>query len=112
MAGYGQKEDELDGSINCLQLIEGLLMKEAVSERQKKVVHSVKPETTLAPGLSVLNSGAGWNELQLMVDQGTVVRPAESSRASRSGRVDSSSFFVGVNAQDALASPSTGLSWM
>ena len=27
MAGYGQKEDELDGSINCKPLIDGLLMK-------------------------------------------------------------------------------------
>ena len=35
MAGYGQKEDELDGSINCKPLIDGLLMKKAVSQKQK-----------------------------------------------------------------------------
>ncbi|QNI82102.1 hypothetical protein SynRS9907_01256 [Synechococcus sp. RS9907] len=71
--GYGQKEDELDGSINCKPLIDGLLMKKAVSQKQKQVVHSVEPETASAPGLSVLNRCAGWNELLLMADQGIVV---------------------------------------
>ena len=73
MAGYGQKEDELDGSINCKPLIDGLLMKKAISQKQKQVVHSVEPETASAPGLSVLNRFAGWNELLLMADQGKVV---------------------------------------
>ena len=73
MAGYGQKEDELDGSINCKPLIDGLLMKKAVSQKQKQVVHSVEPETASAPGLSVLNRFAGWNELLVMADQGIVV---------------------------------------
>ncbi|MGB0528417.1 MAG: hypothetical protein ACPGHW_01415, partial [Synechococcus sp.] len=68
-----QKEDELDGSINCKPLIDGLLMKKAVSQKQKQVVHSVEPETASAPGLSVLNRFAGWNELLLMADQGIVV---------------------------------------
>ena len=36
MAGYGQKEDELDGSINCKPLIDGLLMKKAVSKKQNR----------------------------------------------------------------------------
>ena len=31
MAGYGQKEDEFDGSINCKPLIDGLLIKKGVS---------------------------------------------------------------------------------
>ena len=35
-----RKHDELDGSINCKQLIDGLLIKKAVSEKQKQVVHS------------------------------------------------------------------------
>ena len=73
MAGYGQKEDELDGSINCKPLIDGLLMKKAVSQKQKQVVHSVEPESAPAPGLSALNRGAGWNQLLLMADQGIVV---------------------------------------
>ena len=73
MAGYGQKEDELDGSINCKPLIDGLLMKKAVSQKQKQLVHSVEPESAPAPGLSALNRGAGWNELLLMADQGIVV---------------------------------------
>ena len=73
MAGYGQKEDELDGSINCKPLIDGLLMKKAVSQKQNQMVHSVEPETASAPGLSVLNRFAGWNELLLMADQGKVV---------------------------------------
>ena len=73
MAGYGQKEDELDGSINCKPLIDGLLMKKAVSQKQKQVVHSVEPESAPAPGLSALNRWAGWNELLLMADQGIVV---------------------------------------
>ena len=30
-----RKQDELDGSINCLQLIDGLLIKKAGSEKQK-----------------------------------------------------------------------------
>ena len=73
MAGYGQKEDELDGSINCKPLIDGLLMKKAVSQKQKQVVHSVEPESAPAPGLSALNLCAGWNELLVMADQGIVV---------------------------------------
>ena len=73
MAGYGQKEDELDGSINCKPLIDGLLMKKAVSQKQKQVVHSVEPETASAPRLSALNRGPGWNQLLLMADQGKVV---------------------------------------
>jgi len=32
--GYGQKEDELDGSINCKPLIDGLLIKKAVSQKK------------------------------------------------------------------------------
>jgi hypothetical protein len=71
--GYAQKEDELDGSINCKPLIDGLLMKKAVSQKQKQLVHSVEPESAPAPGLSALNRGAGWNELLLMADQGIVV---------------------------------------
>ena len=39
MAGYGQKEDELDGSINCKPLIDGLLIKKAVSQKQKPLIH-------------------------------------------------------------------------
>ena len=73
MAGYGQKEDELDGSINCKPLIDGLLMKKAVSQKQNQMVHSVEPETAFAPGLSVFNRFAGWNELLLMADQVKVV---------------------------------------
>ena len=73
MAGIGQKEDELDGSINCKPLIDGLLMKKAVSQKQKQVVHSVEPESAPAPGLSALNLCAGWNELLVMADQGSVV---------------------------------------
>ena len=73
MAGYGQKEDELDGSINCKPLIDGLLITKAVSQKQKEVVHSVEPESAPAPGLSALNLCAGWNELLVMADQGIVV---------------------------------------
>ena len=36
MAGYGQKEDELDGSINWKPLIDGLLMKKAVSQKKNR----------------------------------------------------------------------------
>jgi hypothetical protein len=54
-------------------LIDGLLMKKAVSQKQKQVVHSVEPESAPAPGLSALNLCAGWNELLLMADQGIVV---------------------------------------
>ncbi|QNI64243.1 hypothetical protein SynA1544_01305 [Synechococcus sp. A15-44] len=110
--GYGQKEDELGGSINCKPLIDGLLMKKAVSQKQNQMVHSVEPESAPAPGLSALNLCAGWNELLVMVTKGSWSRPEEPSRDSRSGRVDRPSFLVAVDAQDALASPSTGLSWM
>ena len=70
---YGQKEDVLDGSINCKPLIDGLLMKKALSQKQKQVVHSVEPESAPAPGLSALNLCAGWNELLVMAAQGIVV---------------------------------------
>ena len=43
-----RQQDELDGLINCEPLIDGLLIKKAVSEK-KGVVHSVEPETALAP---------------------------------------------------------------
>ena len=76
------------------------------------MVHSVEPESAPAPGLSALNRCAGWDELLLMADPGKVVSSAEPSRDSRSGRVDRPSFLVAVDAQGALASPSTGLSWM
>ena len=68
-----RQQDELDGSINCKPLIDGLLMKKAVSQKQKQLVHSVEPESAPAPGLFALNLCAGWNELQLMADQGIVV---------------------------------------
>ena len=68
-----RKQDEFDALINCLQLINGLFIEKAVSERQKQVVHSVEPETAPAPGMSALNRGAGWNELLVMADKGKVV---------------------------------------
>ena len=72
MAGYGQKEDELDGSINCNPLIDGLLIKKAVSQTPKKIDHSSKPGITPSSGMSALNRCAGSKELLLMVDQGIV----------------------------------------
>ena len=68
-----RKQDEFDGSTNCKPLIDGLLIKKAVSEKQKQVVHSVEPETAPAPGLSSLNLCARCNELLLLADQGKVV---------------------------------------
>ena len=68
-----RKQDELNGSINCKPLIDGLLIKKAVSQKQKQVVHSVEPETALALGLSSLNRCARCNELLLLADQGKVV---------------------------------------
>ena len=102
----------MDGLTNFKSLIDGLLITKVVSQKQKQVVHSVEPESAPAPGLSALNLCAGWNELLLMADQGIVVSSCGTSRDSRSGRVNRLSFFVAVDAQDALASPSTGLSWM
>ena len=63
-----RKQDEFDGSINCRQLIDGLLIKKGVSERQKQVVHSVEPGITPASGMSPLIRCAGWNELLVMTD--------------------------------------------
>ncbi len=41
MAGKGaRKQDEFDGSINCKQLIDGLLIKKGVSDSAKQSVHS------------------------------------------------------------------------
>ena len=71
--GHGLKEDELDGPTNFKPLIDGLLITKAVSQKQNQMVHSVEPETASAPGLSVLNRFAGWNDLLLMSDQGKVV---------------------------------------
>ena len=71
--GMARKQDEFDGSINCKPLIDGLLIKKAVSQKQKQVVNSVEPESDPAPGLSALNLCAGWNELLVMADQGIVV---------------------------------------
>ena len=68
-----RKQDEFDGSINCKPLIDGLLIKKGVSQKQKQVVHSVEPGITPASGMSALNGCAGWNELLVMGDQGKVV---------------------------------------
>ena len=67
-----RKQDELDGSMNCKPLIDGLMIKKAFSKK-KQVVHSVESETPLSPGMYALNRGAGWTELLLIVDQGKVV---------------------------------------
>ena len=77
--GMARKQDEFDGSINCKQLINGLLIKKGVSKKQKLVVHSFEPETAPAPGLSALNRGAGWNDLLLIADQGNVVSSCGTS---------------------------------
>ena len=74
-----EKQDEFDGSINCKQLIDGLLMKKGVSQKQKQVVHSVEPGITPASGMSALNRCAGWNELLVMADQGKVVSSCGTS---------------------------------
>ena len=71
--GMARKQDEFDGSINCKQLIDGLLIKKAVSQKQKQVVHSFEPGITSASGMSALNRCAGWNQLLVMADQGKVV---------------------------------------
>ena len=93
-----RKQHELDGSINCEPLIDGLLIKKVVSKKHKPVVHCVEPETAPAPGMSARNHGAGWNELLLMADRGKVVSSCEPSRSSRSRRVCVTSFLVAVNA--------------
>ena len=77
--GMARKQDELDGPINCKPLIDGLLIKEAVSQKQKKLVHFVEPETAPAPGLSALNRGARLNQLMLVADQGKVVSSCGTS---------------------------------
>ena len=74
-----EKQDEFDGSINCKQLIDGLLMKKGVSQKQKQVVHSVEPGITPVSGMSALNRCAGWNELLVMADQGKVVSSCGTS---------------------------------
>ena len=74
-----RKQDEFDGSINCKQLINGVLIKKGVSKKQKQVVHSVEPGITSASGMSALNRYAGWNELLLMADQGKVVSSCVTS---------------------------------
>ena len=65
-------------------MIDGLLMKKAVSQKQNQMVHSVEPESAPAPGFSALNLCAGWNELLVMAAQGIVVSFWEPSRDSRS----------------------------
>ena len=74
-----EKQDEFDGSINCKQLINGLLIKKGVSKKQKQVVHSVEPGITPVSGMSALNRCAGWNELLVMADQGKVVSSCGTS---------------------------------
>ena len=74
-----RKQDEFDGSINCKPLIDGLLIKKGVSQKQKQVVHSVEPGITPVSGMSALNRCAGWNELLVMADQGKVVSSCGTS---------------------------------
>ena len=74
-----RKQDEFDGSINCKQLIDGLLIKKDVSDKQKQVVHSVEPDIAPALKSSVANRCARWNELLVMADQGTVISSCGTS---------------------------------
>ena len=74
-----EKQDEFDGSINCKQLIDGLLIKKGVSQKQKQVVHSVEPGITPVSGMSALNRCAGCNELLVMADQGKMVSSCGTS---------------------------------
>ena len=74
-----RKQDELDGPINCKPLIDGLLIKKAVSQTPKKIDHFSKPGITPSSGMSALNRCAGSKELLLMVDQGTVVSSCGTS---------------------------------
>ena len=74
-----RKQDEFDGSINCKQLIDGLLIKKDVSDKQKQVVHSVEPDIAPALKSSVANRSARWNELLVMADQGTVISSCGTS---------------------------------
>ena len=55
---------------NKMNLIDGLLIKKGVSQKQKQVVHSVELGITPLLGKSALNHCAGWNELLVMADQG------------------------------------------
>ena len=64
-----RNQDKYDGAINCQPFIGGLLIRKLFFEKQKQVIHSVKPETSPTPGMSALNRVAGWNELLPMVDQ-------------------------------------------
>ena len=74
-----RKQNEFDGSINCKQLIDGLLIKKDVSDKQKQVVHSVEPDIAPALKSSVANRCARWNELLVMADQGTVISSCGTS---------------------------------
>ena len=71
--GLWPERRQIGWIINCKPLIDGLLMKKAVSQKQKQVVHFVEPESAPAPGMSALNRGAGRNELLLIADQWIVV---------------------------------------
>ena len=74
-----RKQDEFNGLINCKQLINGLLIKKDVSDKQKQAVHTVEPDIVPALEMSVANRCAGWNELLVMADQGTVVSSCGTS---------------------------------
>ena len=68
-----RKQDEFDGSINCKQLVGGLLIRNDVADKQKQAVHSVGPDIASGLAVSAVNRCAGWNELLVMADQETVV---------------------------------------
>tara|TARA_Y100000813_G_scaffold166543_1_gene128075 strand:+ start:312 stop:641 length:330 start_codon:yes stop_codon:yes gene_type:complete len=58
-----RKQDEFDGLINCLQLIDGLLIKKGVSDIAKQAVHSGGSDMATGPGMPVANRCARWNEV-------------------------------------------------
>ena len=58
-----RKQDALDGSINCLQLIDGLLIKKGVSDIAKQAVHSGGSDMATGPAMPVANRCARWNEV-------------------------------------------------
>ena len=64
MAGYGQKEDELDGTTNFKPLIDSLLITKDVSQKQNQMVQRLNQKAHLRqdclPSIPVQDGTSSW----------------------------------------------------
>lgn len=65
-----RKQEEFDGSTNCRQLINGLLIKENILDSATQIDRSGEGENLAPNQMAVAEDCATWNEILIMAAQG------------------------------------------